>query len=98
MPDSGDVDAALASAAHVVSGEYGFPTLSHTPIGPMCAVADVTAQGARIFVGTQGPYQTRAIVAPALGLPENRVRVTACAMGGALAAARSTTIPPSRPR
>jgi CO/xanthine dehydrogenase Mo-binding subunit len=48
----------------------------------MAAVADVTPQGARLFVGTQGPYQTRASVAAALGLPENRVRVTACAMGG----------------
>lgn len=80
--DRGDVDAALASAAHVVSGEYGFPTLAHTPIGPMAAVADVTAQGARIFVGTQGPYLTLPDVADALGLPANRVRVTACAMGG----------------
>jgi CO/xanthine dehydrogenase Mo-binding subunit len=82
MFDRGDVDTALASAAHVVSGEYGFPTLSHNPIGPMAAVADVTAQGARIFSGTQGPYQTRPFVATVLGLPENRVRVTACAMGG----------------
>jgi CO/xanthine dehydrogenase Mo-binding subunit len=80
--DSGNVDAALASAAHVVSGEYGFHTLAHTPIGPMAAVAEVTGQGARIFVGTQGPYQTRPTVASALGLPENRVRVTACSMGG----------------
>jgi nicotinate dehydrogenase subunit B len=78
-----DVDTALASAAHVVSGEYGFNTLSHTPIGPMCAVADVTPEGARLFVGTQGPYQTRSVVAPVIGLPENRVHVTACTMGGA---------------
>jgi nicotinate dehydrogenase subunit B len=82
-PNVGNVDAALASAAHVVSGEYGFNTLAHTPIGPMCAVANVTPQGARLFVGTQGPYQTRAIVAPVIGLPENRVHVTACTMGGA---------------
>jgi nicotinate dehydrogenase subunit B len=80
--DRGDVDAALASAAHVVSGEYGFGSLSHTPIGPMCCVADVTPQGARIFNGTQGPYQDRPVVAAALGLPENRVHVTACMMGG----------------
>jgi nicotinate dehydrogenase subunit B len=82
-PNVGNVDAALASATHVVSGEYGFNTLAHTPIGPMCAIASVTAQGARIYVGTQGPYQTRSIVAPAIGLPENRVHVTACTMGGA---------------
>src|SRR5690242_14739852 len=80
--DRGDVDAGLASAAHVVSGEYGFGTRSHSPIGPMCAVADVTAQGARIFNGTQGPYQDRPVIAAALGLPENRVHVTACSMGG----------------
>jgi CO/xanthine dehydrogenase Mo-binding subunit len=79
--DRGNVDAALASAAHVVSGEYGFNTISHAPIGPMAAVADVTPDGARIFVGTQGPYQTRPVVASAIGLPENRVHVTACAMG-----------------
>ena len=78
----GDVDAAFASAAHVVSGTFGWPTNDHTPIGPQCAVADVTPQGARIFSGTQGAYQTRPQVALVLGLPENQVRVTAVAMGG----------------
>jgi nicotinate dehydrogenase subunit B len=80
--NAGDVDRALASAAHVVAQSYGWPTNIHTPIGPQAAVADVTPQGARIFSGTQGAYQTRPLVAEALGLPENQVRVTACAMGG----------------
>jgi nicotinate dehydrogenase subunit B len=80
--NAGDVDRALASAAHVVAQSYGWPTNIHTPIGPQAAVADVTAQGARIFSGTQGAYQTRPLVAEILGLPENQVRVTACAMGG----------------
>ena len=71
--DRGDVDAGLASAAHVVSGEYGFGARSHTPIGPMCCVADVTPQGARIFNGTQGPYQDRPVVAAALGLCQQRL-------------------------
>jgi CO/xanthine dehydrogenase Mo-binding subunit len=78
----GNVDGALASAAHVVSGTFGWPTNCHTPIGPQCAVADVTPQGARIFSGTQGAYQTRPQVALVLGLPENLVRITAVAMGG----------------
>ncbi|HZO96968.1 MAG TPA: molybdopterin cofactor-binding domain-containing protein [Gaiellaceae bacterium] len=81
-PIGGDVDRALASAAHVVAQTYGWPTNVHTPIGPQCAVADVTPQGARIFSGTQGAYQTRPQIALVLGLPESRVRVTACAMGG----------------
>jgi len=78
----GDVDAGLASAAHTVSATYGWPSNSHTPIGPMCAVADVTPQGARIFSGTQGAYSTQGRVALVLGLPLNKVRVTAAAMGG----------------
>src|SRR5438477_9098114 len=79
---AGDVDAALASAAHVVGGTFGWPTNIHTPIGPMCAVADVTPQGARVFSGTQGVYSTRGRVALILGLPLSQVRVTAAAMGG----------------
>jgi nicotinate dehydrogenase subunit B len=78
----GNVDTALASAAHVVGGTFGWPTNDHTPIGPQCAVADVTPDGARIFSGTQGAYQTRPQVALVLGLPESKVRVTAVAMGG----------------
>jgi CO/xanthine dehydrogenase Mo-binding subunit len=78
----GNVDAAFASAAHVVSGTFGWATNCHTPIGPQCAVADVTPQGARIYSGTQGAYQTRPQVALVLGLPENLVRITAVAMGG----------------
>jgi nicotinate dehydrogenase subunit B len=81
-PNNGNVDAALASAAHVVSGTYGWPTNVHTPIGPQCAIADVTPQGTRVFSGTQGAYQTRQQVAFVLGVPESQVRVTACAMGG----------------
>ena len=41
--DTGNVDAALASAAHVVSGTYQYPYNGHLPIGPSCCVADVTA-------------------------------------------------------
>ena len=81
-PNTGNVDTALASAAHVVAESYGFPTSSHTPIAPACAIADVTPQGARIFAGTQGAYTTRDAVAPVIGLPKNLVRVTAFPMGG----------------
>jgi nicotinate dehydrogenase subunit B len=81
-PNNGNVDAALASAAHVVSETYGWPTNVHTPIGPQCAIVEVTPQGTRVFSGTQGAYQTRQQVAFVLGVPESQVRVTACAMGG----------------
>ena len=79
---AGNVDAALASAAHVVSQSYGWPTTNHTPIGPQCTLADVTPQGARILTWTQDVYKTRAAVAPVIGMPENRVRVTHYPGGG----------------
>ncbi len=80
--NTGDVDHALASAAHVVTGTYGWPTNAHTPIGPQCSVADVTPQGARILSGTQGTYTIRDYTAPLLGLAPENVRVTAVPMGG----------------
>jgi CO/xanthine dehydrogenase Mo-binding subunit len=80
--DAGDVDRALASAAHVVAGTYGWPTNVHTPIGPQCSIADVTPNGARILSGTQGTYTIRDDTAPLLGLPPEKVRVSAFPMGG----------------
>ena len=78
---------------------YGWPTNIHTPIGPQCAVADVTPQGARIFSGTQGAYQTRphgrARARPA-GEPGARHRLRRWA--AASATARSTSTPPRRRR
>jgi CO/xanthine dehydrogenase Mo-binding subunit len=69
------VDAALASAAHVVSATYKYQYNGHMPIGPSCCVADVTPNGAVIFSNTQDAYGTRSLVASVLGMPENVVRV-----------------------
>ncbi len=49
----GNVDTALASAAHTVSGSFAHHYQGHTPIGPSCCVADVTATGATIWSNTQ---------------------------------------------
>jgi nicotinate dehydrogenase subunit B len=80
--NTGDVGSALAGAAHVAAGSFGWHTNVHTPIGPQCSIADVTPQGARILSGTQGVYTIRDDTAPLLGLPPGKVRVTAFPMGG----------------
>jgi len=49
----GDPNVAFASAAHVVSGSFAHHYQGHTPIGPTCAVADVTPTGATIWNNTQ---------------------------------------------
>jgi len=49
----GDVDAALKSAAHTVSGSFAHHYQGHMPIGPSCCVADVRADHATIWSNTQ---------------------------------------------
>jgi CO/xanthine dehydrogenase Mo-binding subunit len=49
----GNVDTALASAAHTVSGTFSHHYQGHMPIGPSCCVADVTATQATFWSNTQ---------------------------------------------
>jgi CO/xanthine dehydrogenase Mo-binding subunit len=71
----GDVDAALASAAHVVSASYAFDYQAHVPIGPSCAVADVTPSSAVVLTNTQDPFRLQSELVPLLGLPLDAIRV-----------------------
>ena len=70
----GDVDAALRTAHRVVEAEYEWPFQSHASMGPACAVADVRADGATVWTGSQKPHFGRTGVARLLGLPPDRVR------------------------
>jgi len=69
----GDLDAAFKAAARVVEAEYEWPFQSHASMGPACAVADVKADGAAIWTGSQKPHFTRDGVAKLLGLPPEKV-------------------------
>lgn len=73
MVQSGDMEAALARAARQVSAEYEWPFQSHSSMGPGCAVADVRADHATVWTGTQKPHYARDGVAATLGLPPERV-------------------------
>jgi CO/xanthine dehydrogenase Mo-binding subunit len=79
----GNFDAAYANAATKVAQSYKYHYQGSMPIGPCCAIADVTASGARIFTNSQSIYLTRASVKTALDavmgsktLPLNRIRLT----------------------
>jgi nicotinate dehydrogenase subunit B len=71
----GDVDAALASAAKVVSATYEWPFQMHGPIGPQCCVADVTSVSATVFGHSQDGYGTGLLVAQTLNMPASSVRM-----------------------
>ena len=71
----GDVDTATRSAAHALSASYAYHFQAHVPIGPSCAVADVTPSGAVVFTNTQDAYPMRDKLSQILGLPPAQVRV-----------------------
>ena len=71
----GDVDAAIAGAAHTVARSYAYHYQGHMPIGPSCAIGDVTANGALVLGNMQDAYGMRVNLSALLGLPENRIRV-----------------------
>jgi CO/xanthine dehydrogenase Mo-binding subunit len=71
----GDVAAAFKTAARVVEAEYEWPFQSHASMGPGCAVADVRADGATVWSGSQKPHFTQLGVARLLGLPPEKVHV-----------------------
>ena len=74
--NTGNFDTAFASAAFKVSQTYAMPYHGHHPIGPTCAVADVTANGARIFTNHQNIYSVRTGLQTVLGMPMSQIRVT----------------------
>ena len=71
----GDVDAAIAAAAQTATRSYAYHYQGHMPIGPSCAVGDVTANGALVLGNMQDAYAMRVNLSALLGLPENLIRV-----------------------
>jgi len=72
--NKGDVEAALKSAHRVIEAEYQWPFQSHASMGPACALADVRADHATVWTGTQKPHFARDGVAKLVGLPSEKVR------------------------
>lgn len=79
---TGDVDAALAGAATVVSGRYVADACHAAPIEPRAVVAQWEGDKVTIWSSTQVPFDARAGVCETLRLPANRVRVVVPHLGG----------------
>ncbi len=78
----GNADEVIKSSKYVVTHHYSTPPTDHAFLEPECAVAYREGDGVRIFSGDQGIYQTRRECAQMLGLPQDKVRVTAMMVGG----------------
>jgi xanthine dehydrogenase molybdenum-binding subunit len=90
----GDVDAALAAAAHVATETFETQRVEHAFLEPEAALAVPGSGGfggaggagepaLRVFSQGQGAWEDRRQIASILGLPEPSVRVTQVATGGA---------------
>ncbi|MFJ3878696.1 xanthine dehydrogenase family protein molybdopterin-binding subunit [Streptomyces sp. NPDC090077] len=80
----GDAAAAAARADVVVSGEYTFGMQDQAFLGPESGLA-VPAEdgGVDLYVATQWLHSDLRQIAPVLGLPEEKVRMTMAGVGGA---------------
>jgi isoquinoline 1-oxidoreductase len=82
----GDVQKALAAAAHRLQQTYTVAYIAHTPLEPRAAVARWEGDQLTVWTGTQRPFGVRSQLAEAFRLPEEQVRVimpdTGSAYGG----------------
>ena len=81
--ETGNVDAALATASSKRSATYTTAYIAHVPLETRAAVAEWDGDRVTIWTGTQRPFGVREDVAGALGLDEACVRVIVPATGGA---------------
>ena len=80
--DTGNVKAALRSAAKRMDVEYELPYLAHSPMEPLNCLADVRADGCELWLGTQVQTSDRDMAARELGLDASKVVLHNAFLGG----------------
>ena len=79
---SGDVEAALASAAQVVEAVYHYPSQHHATMEPMNATALVTDDRCEVWVATQNAETDLAVASETTGLEIPQCEVHRINLGG----------------
>jgi len=80
---TGDVAAALASAAKTVRADYDLPHLAHAQMEPVAAIADVRNGKVDVWAPTQSPQDARTTLAEYLKVDAANVTVHVTLLGGA---------------
>ncbi|WCP14441.1 Membrane-bound aldehyde dehydrogenase [pyrroloquinoline-quinone] [Sphingobium sp. AntQ-1] len=79
---TGDVDAAFASAARTVTADYDYPFLAHGTLEPQNCTALFKDGAVEIWAPTQNPESGRGLVAKALNMPPEKIRINFTRIGG----------------
>src|SRR5262249_38968279 len=84
--DLGNLDQALAAAAHRLERTYTVAYIAHVPLEPRAALAKWDGDNLTVWTGTQRPFGVRRELAEAFHISEDKVRVlmpdTGSAYGG----------------
>lgn len=81
--EQGDANAALDEAQDKVEAVYETPFLSHAPMEPPVAVANVIDDSVEVWAPVQDPQTTRNTIVQAKGFALDKVKVTPTLLGGA---------------
>lgn len=90
----GDVERALAEAAHVAAGEFTTSFVEHAYIEPEAGFAERVGDRIRIFACTQTPYMDREEVARILGIGQAQVHIVPSAVGGGFGGKLDVSVQP----
>jgi xanthine dehydrogenase molybdenum-binding subunit len=81
--ENGDIERGFAEADVIVEREYRTQTVEHGFIEPEAGLAVPEASGRiAVYCGGQIPFSDRTQIAATLGVPEDRIRVVNCLIGG----------------
>ncbi|MEZ5847183.1 MAG: xanthine dehydrogenase family protein molybdopterin-binding subunit [Geminicoccaceae bacterium] len=80
---SGDVEGAFASAAHIVETVLDHPLVAPSPMEPRACVAGYDGTVLRVRLSTQTPFRCRDDLAAILGLDPSGVHIVNTDVGGA---------------
>ena len=78
----GDAATAMGQAAQKLEAIYELPYLAHAPMEPLNCVADVRADGADVWTGTQFQTMDQMVAAQNAGLRPQQVKIHTMLLGG----------------
>jgi selenium-dependent xanthine dehydrogenase len=91
--DQGDLTAGFAEADVIIEKEYTTQTVEHGFIEPEAGLAVPEADGRiTVYCGGQIPFTDREQIAATLNVPEDRIRVINCLIGGGFGGKEDATV------